>query len=312
MSRETRNIEVPEGLDEERIDLALSRILGFSRASIEKLITAGEVKSGKKTLNKSDRVTAGQRIEVLLPEPPSSEAIPKTPLKDLKVIFEDNDLIVVNKPVGCASHPSPGWTGPTVIGALIAAGHGVTTSGPAERRGIVHRLDATTSGVMAVAKSESAYLIMKDKFRHRDVHKVYHALIQGHLEPASGTIDAPIDRHPKESHKMAVVKDGKMSITHYEVLEYFRGCTLVRVELETGRTHQIRVHFSALRHPLVGDTFYGADPKFASELGIDRPWLHAMELHFNHPITGDALDFHAPYPSDLTDCLTRLRGGVRS
>ncbi len=312
MSRETRNIEVPEGLDEERIDLALSRILGFSRASIEKLITAGEVKSGKKTLNKSDRVTAGQRIEVLLPEPPSSEAIPKTPLKDLKVIFEDNDLIVVNKPVGCASHPSPGWTGPTVIGALIAAGHGVTTSGPAERRGIVHRLDATTSGVMAVAKSESAYLIMKDKFRHRDVHKVYHALIQGHLEPASGTIDAPIDRHPKESHKMAVVKDGKMSITHYEVLEYFRGCTLVRVELETGRTHQIRVHFAALRHPLVGDTFYGADPKFASELGIDRPWLHAMELHFNHPITGDALDFHAPYPSDLTDCLTRLRGGVRS
>ena len=312
MSRETRNIEVPEGLDEERIDLALSRILGFSRASIEKLITAGEVKSGKKTLNKSDRVTAGQRIEVLLPEPPSSEAIPKTPLKDLKVIFEDNDLIVVNKPVGCASHPSPGWTGPTVIGALIAAGHGVTTSGPAERRGIVHRLDATTSGVMAVAKSESAYLIMKDKFRHRDVHKVYHALIQGHLEPASGTIDAPIDRHPKESHKMAVVKDGKMSITHYEVLEYFRGCTLVRVELETGRTHQIRVHFAALRHPLVGDTFYGADPKFASELGIDRPWLHAMELHFNHPITGDALDFLAPYPSDLTDCLTRLRGGVRS
>ncbi|MEN9698516.1 MAG: hypothetical protein RL448_471 [Actinomycetota bacterium] len=312
MSRETRNIEVPEGLDEERIDLALSRILGFSRASIEKLITAGEVKSGKKTLNKSDRVTAGQRIEVLLPEPPSSEAIPKTPLKDLKVIFEDNDLIVVNKPVGCASHPSPGWTGPTVIGALIAAGHGVTTSGPAERRGIVHRLDATTSGVMAVAKSESAYLIMKDKFRHRDVHKVYHALIQGHLEPASGTIDAPIDRHPKESHKMAVVKDGKISITHYEVLEYFRGCTLVRVELETGRTHQIRVHFAALRHPLVGDTFYGADPKFASELGIDRPWLHAMELHFNHPITGDALDFHAPYPSDLTDCLTRLRGGVRS
>ena len=276
MSRETRNIEVPEGLDEERIDLALSRILGFSRASIEKLITAGEVKSGKKTLNKSDRVTAGQRIEVLLPEPPSSEAIPKTPLKDLKVIFEDNDLIVVNKPVGCASHPSPGWTGPTVIGALIAAGHGVTTSGPAERRGIVHRLDATTSGVMAVAKSESAYLIMKDKFRHRDVHKVYHALIQGHLEPASGTIDAPIDRHPKESHKMAVVKDGKISITHYEVLEYFRGCTLVRVELETGRTHQIRVHFAALRHPLVGDTFYGADPKFASELGIDRPWLHAM------------------------------------
>lgn len=312
MSRETRNFEVPEGLENERIDSALSRILGLSRTSAEKLISAGEVKSGKKVFSKSDRVSSGDKIEVIMPEPQSSDPIPKTPLKDLKVIFEDNDLIVVDKPVGCASHPSPGWDGPTVIGALIAAGHGVTTSGPAERRGIVHRLDATTSGVMAVAKSESAYLVMKDKFRQRDVHKVYHALIQGHLEPAEGTIDAPIDRHPKDSHKMAVVKDGKISITHYEVLEYFRGCTLVRVELETGRTHQIRVHFAALRHPLVGDTFYGADPKFAAGLGIDRPWLHAIELHFNHPITGDALDFQAPYPSDLTDSLTRLRDGVRS
>lgn len=311
MNREIKNVEIPDALEGERIDTALARVLGLSRAIVEKLISAGDVKSGRKKLGKSDRVSAGQSIDVLLPEPPSSEIIPKTPLKDLKVIYEDSDLIVVNKPIGCAAHPSPGWTGPTVIGALIAAGHAVTTTGPAERRGIIHRLDATTSGVMAVAKSERAYHVMKDKFRDRDVKKIYHALIQGHLEPSEGTIDAPIDRHPKESHKMAVVKDGKTSITHYQVIEYFRGCTLVKVELETGRTHQIRVHFAALRHPLVGDSFYGADPKFASEIGIDRPWLHAIELRFNHPITGDALEFHAPYPGDLTDSLTRLRDGVR-
>lgn len=307
MERELRVIDIPEGLTGERIDSALSRILGLSRSAIEKLLTSGEVKSGKKTLVKSDRVESGEKIEVLMPLPPSAEAIPKTPLENLKIIFEDDDLVVVDKPIGCASHPSPGWDGPTVIGALIAAGHAVTTSGPAERRGIVHRLDATTSGVMAVAKSERAYHVMKDKFRYRDVKKIYHALVQGHIEPAIGTIDAPLDRHPKDSHKMAVVKDGKPSTTHYEVIEYFRGCTLVKVELETGRTHQIRVHFAALRHPLVGDTFYGADPKLAQELGVTRPWLHALELDFNHPITGDQLTLSAPYPGDLNDCLTRLR-----
>ena len=310
MSRETRNFEVPEGLENERIDSALSRILGLSRSSAEKLISAGEVKSGKKVFSKSDRVSSGDKIEVIMPEPQSSDPIPKTPLKDLKVIFEDNDLIVVDKPVGCASHPSPGWDGPTVIGALIAAGHGVTTSGPAERRGIVHRLDATTSGVMAVAKSESAYLVMKDKFRQRDVHKVYHALIQGHLEPAEGTIDAPIDRHPKDDYKMAVVSSGKPSITHYEVIEYYRSVSLLKVELETGRTHQIRVHMSAIRHPLVGDLTYGADPNLASEIGVNRPWLHAQALEFTHPISGLPISVSAEYPRDLTDSLSRLSDAV--
>jgi 23S rRNA pseudouridine1911/1915/1917 synthase len=294
MMRDLKTILIPEGIEDERVDSVLANLLGLSRASVEKLLNAGEVKLGKKSLAKSDRVHTGQIVDVLLPEPASSEAIPKTPLNDLKIVFEDDDLVVVNKPVGCASHPSPGWAGPTVIGALIASGHTITTSGPPERTGIVHRLDATTSGLMIVAKSERAYHVLKDKFRDRDVVKIYHALAQGHIEPAEGTIDAPIDRHPKDAHKFAVTKEGKKSITHYEVIEYFRGCTLLNIELETGRTHQIRVHFSAIRHPLVGDTIYGADPKFAKEIGITRPWLHA-------------LSFEAEYPSDLTDCLSRLR-----
>jgi 23S rRNA pseudouridine1911/1915/1917 synthase len=163
---------------------------------------------------------------------------------------------------------------------------------------------------MVVAKSDQAYHVLKDAFRERTVEKIYHALIQGHIDPSSGTIDAPIDRHPKEDHRFGVVANGKISITHYEVIEYYRSVSLVQVELETGRTHQIRVHFSALHHPLVGDTTYGADPVLAKSLGMARPWLHALELRFAHPITGAPMSFKAPYPSDLQASLGLLSDAV--
>jgi 23S rRNA pseudouridine1911/1915/1917 synthase len=262
--RESRNVEIPEGLDNERIDSALARILGLSRTVIVKLLDSNEITLGHRVLGKSDKVQSGQLITVLLPEPPSDEAIPPTPLDEMKIVYQDTDLVIVNKPVGCAAHPSPGWTGPTVVGALVAAGIPLSSSGPAERQGIVQRLDVGTSGLMMVAKTEAAYLKLKDMFRNREIKKIYHALAQGHLEPAIGTIDAPIDRHPKEDYKMAVVSDGKPSITHYEVIEYYRSVSLLKVELETGRTHQIRVHMSAIRHPLVGDLTYGADPNLAT------------------------------------------------
>jgi len=224
----------------------------------------------------------------------------------LKVVYDDEFLIVIDKPVGIAAHPSPGWQGATVVGAIFAAGYQLATSGAAERQGVVHRLDVGTSGLMVVAKNEVAYSNLKDQFRDRTVSKVYHALAQGHMDPTVGTIDAPIDRHPREDYRFAVVANGKPSITHYKTLEVFPAVTLLEIELETGRTHQIRVHFSALHHPLVGDLTYGSDPALASRLGITRPWLHAKQLAFDHPASGERLSFNAEYPADLTRSLEVL------
>jgi 23S rRNA pseudouridine1911/1915/1917 synthase len=308
--RELRTLSVPEGVAGERIDSALTRVLGLSRTSVVKLLEDGDITTNGKVMPKSDRVIAGQIIEVLMPAPINSDPIPLTPLEGLSIIYDDNDIVVIDKPVGCAAHPSPGWTGPTVVGALMAAGYSVSTSGPAERQGIVHRLDVGTSGLMIVAKSDQAFHALKDAFRNRTVSKIYHALVQGHMDPSTGTIDAPIDRHPKEDHRFAVVATGKESITHYEVMEFYRAVSMVKIELETGRTHQIRVHFSALHHPLVGDTTYGADPVLGKSLGMSRPWLHAAELSFSHPVTQAKLNFKAPYPSDLTGSLALLSDAV--
>jgi 23S rRNA pseudouridine1911/1915/1917 synthase len=245
-----------------------------------------------------------------MPAPLNQDPIPLTPLVGLTVVYNDDDIVVIDKPVGCAAHPSPGWMGPTVVGALLAAGYTISTSGPAERAGVVHRLDAGTSGLMIIAKTDAAYLKLKEMFRNHEVEKTYHALVQGHMDPSTGTIDAPIDRHPKEDHRFAVVATGKESITHYEVIEYYRSVSLVKVELETGRTHQIRVHFSALSHPLVGDTTYGADPVLGKKMQMSRPWLHALELRFNHPVNGVPLTLRAPYPADLQASLALLSEAV--
>ncbi len=225
------------------------------------------------------------------------------------MVYEDDDLVVVDKPVGVAAHPSPGWTGPTVLGALAAAGVRVSTSGAAERQGIVHRLDVGTSGLMVVAKSEAAYSALKRAFKERTVDKTYHALVQGHPDPSRGTIDAPVGRHPVHDYRWAVVAEGKDSVTHYETIEAFAAASLLEVHLETGRTHQIRVHFSALRHPCVGDLTYGADPTLAARLGLHRQWLHARRLAFDHPVTGERVSFESAYPADLAHALDLVRGG---
>jgi 23S rRNA pseudouridine1911/1915/1917 synthase len=215
------------------------------------------------------------------------------------VAYEDADIIVVDKPVGVAAHPTPGWTGPTVLQGLQAAGHQVATSGAAERQGIVHRLDAGTTGVMVVAKSEHAYRVLKQAFRDRAVDKRYHALVQGHPDPLRGTIDAPIGRHP--------AGDGRPAVTHYDTLEAFRAASLLDVGLETGRTHQIRVHMAAIRHPCAGDRLYGADPVLARKLGLSRQWLHAVSLGFAHPADGRRVEFASPYPADLATAIDILR-----
>ena len=305
-SREVRNLSIPEGLNQERVDAALSRLLGLSRNVIVGLIESGEISKLGKPVGKSDRVVTGDHLEVLMPAAKGEAKLVATPIDGLKVVYDDEYLIVIDKPVGIAAHPSPGWQGATVVGAIFAAGYQLATSGAAERQGVVHRLDVGTSGLMVVAKNEIAYSHLKDQFRERTVSKVYHALVQGHMDPTVGTIDAPIDRHPKEDYRFAVVANGKPSITHYKTLEAFPAVTLLEIELETGRTHQIRVHFSALHHPLVGDLTYGSDPVLAQKLTITRPWLHAKQLAFTHPGSGERLSFNAEYPEDLTRSLALL------
>jgi 23S rRNA pseudouridine1911/1915/1917 synthase len=305
-NREKRNLSIPEGLNQERVDTALSRLLGLSRNVIVGLIEAGEIVKSGTPVGKSDKVLTGDVLEVLLPAAKGEAKLVATPIDGLKVVYDDEYLIVIDKPVGIAAHPSPGWQGATVVGAIFAAGYQLATSGAAERQGVVHRLDVGTSGLMVVAKNEIAYSSLKEQFRQRSVSKVYHALVQGHMDPTVGTIDAPIDRHPREDYRFAVVANGKPSITHYKTLEVFPAVTLLEIELETGRTHQIRVHFSALHHPLVGDQTYGSDPALAQKLKIARPWLHAKQLAFTHPGSGQQISFSSDYPEDLTRSLELL------
>ncbi|ATE58435.1 MULTISPECIES: RluA family pseudouridine synthase [Actinosynnema] len=290
-----------------RVDAGLAKLLGLSRTVIAALAESGDVVLDGRVAGKSDRLVAGSWLELTLPEPERPVQVQAVPVEGMIILHEDDDVIVVDKPVGVAVHPSPGWTGPTVVGGLAAAGVRVSTSGAAERQGVVHRLDVGTTGVMVVAKSEHAYSVLKQAFKERTVEKLYHALVQGHPDPTKGTIDAPIDRHPKHDYKFAVMAGGKPSITHYEVVEAFRAASLLDVHLETGRTHQIRVHFSALKHPCVGDLTYTADPVLAKRLGMSRQWLHARTLGFHHPADGEWVEFTSEYPDDLAHALKLLR-----
>ena len=306
MEREKRAIQIDQAQDGQRVDTALAKVLELSRSVVADLLNAGDVLQGKKPLSKSDRVSAGDRLTVLMPAIYDPLELKETPIDTLEIVYDDDDVVVVNKPVGCAAHASPGWMGPTVVGALLARGYRISTTGPQERQGIVQRLDAGTSGLMLLAKHERSYISMKNQFRDRSIEKVYRTLIQGHIDPVEGSIDAPIGRHPREDYRFAVVADGKASITHYELIEYYQGASLLKVVLETGRTHQIRVHFNALRHPLVGDLAYGGDPVLAARLELKRPWLHAMELSFNQPSSDQRITLNAPLPDDLTRALALL------
>lgn len=302
-----RRLPVPEGLEGERLDAALARMLGLSRTKAADLVAAGSVLVDGTPPAKSDRVKAGSWLDVELPPPLRPVEIIAEPVPGMRVVYDDDDVVVVDKPVGVAAHPSPGWAGLTVVGGLADAGYRISTSGAAERQGVVHRLDVGTSGLMAVAKSERAYSVLKQAFRDRRVDKRYHALVQGHPDPLQGTIDAPIDRHPTHDYKWAVVASGKPSITHYETIEAFRAASLLDITLETGRTHQIRVHMAAVRHPCVGDLTYGADPTLAHRLGLVRQWLHAVRLGFAHPDSGEWLELTSDYPADLAHALDLVR-----
>jgi 23S rRNA pseudouridine1911/1915/1917 synthase len=300
-------LHVPAGLAGERVDAAISRMFGLSRTKAAELVAAGGVTLDGVSPAKSDRVEEGAFLEVVIPPAePAAQVVPEM-VADLRIVYDDDAFVVVDKPVGVAAHPSLGWTGPTVLGHLAGAGFRISTSGVPERRGIVQRLDVGTSGLMVVAKSEHAYSVLKRAFRSRTVDKTYHALVQGHLDPFRGTIDAPIARHPKHDYKFVVRSDGRHSVTHYETLEAHRFASLLEIKLETGRTHQIRVHMSALHHPCVGDLTYGADPVLATRVGLQRQWLHAVRLGFTHPETDQWVEFASVYPADLEHALEAVR-----
>ncbi|AWB86298.1 RluA family pseudouridine synthase [Mycetocola zhujimingii] len=303
---ESRSLPIPDGLDGSRVDAGLAKVLGFSRSFAAEVAEAGGVMIDGRTVDKSDRLRAGSWLEVSWAPRQEPVVVPQI-VSDLSVVYDDDDIIVVDKPTGVAAHPSVGWTGPTVLGALAGAGYSVSTSGATERAGIVHRLDVGTTGLMVVAKSERAYTALKRAFHDREVEKVYHAVVQGHPDPLAGTIDAPIGRHPRHDWKFAITAEGKPSVTHYETLEAFPSASLLEVHLESGRTHQIRVHMAAQRHPCVGDPLYGADPTISARLGLTRQWLHARQLSFTHPGSGEWVTFTSDYPADLQHALDVLR-----
>ncbi len=300
-----RALPVPEGLAGLRVDAALTRLFGLSRTQAAAVADAGAVSVDGRVRGKGDRLAADSWLEVRLPGP-AQAPLPPEPVPGLAVSYLDDDILVVDKPVGVAAHPSPGWTGPTVTDGVAAMGYELASGGGQERQGIVHRLDAGTTGIMVLARSDRAYISLKRAFKERTVDKGYHALVQGHPDPSTGTVDAPIDRHPTHDWRFAVTAGGRPSVTHYSTIEAFRAASLLDITLETGRTHQIRVHMAALRHPCVGDMTYGADPTLAARLGLSRQWLHAVRLGFAHPATGAPVSFTSPYPADLAAALEKL------
>jgi len=309
MGGEFRALPVPEGLEGMRVDAAIAKLFGVSRSVASEMAAEGNVLVDGAAAQKSDRVTAGAMLEVTLPEPKRAPQPVTELVEGLEILYQDADVIAVDKPVGVAAHPTLGWEGPDVVGGLQAMGFTLPDAGPPERQGIVQRLDVGTSGVMIVAASVPAYSVLKRAFKERTVDKTYHALVQGLPDPIEGTIDAPIARHPSAGWKFAVTQDGRPSVTHYSVIEAFRRASLLDIHLETGRTHQIRVHMSSVGHPCVGDPMYGSDPNLAKELGLKRQWLHATKLGFTHPRTGEYMEVASEYPEDLRTALDKVRNG---
>lgn len=297
---------VIEELVDTRLDQFLALVSEVSRSKAVEIIELGQVQVNQKTRDKSYRVQLGDLIDANL-DLPRSELLDIAPKAPLNIIYQDLDLVVIEKPKDIAVHASVGWSGATVVAGLKAQGIMPATSGASERQGIVQRLDVGTTGVMVVALSELAYSKLKDQFRSREIKKTYHALVQGHPDPSEGTIDAPLERMVGQTHKFAVRVGGKPSVTHYRTLESWAHASLLEVSLETGRTHQIRVHMQAIKHPCVGDSLYGADPTLSKKLGLDRQWLHAVELSFIHPLTSEQMTFKSEYPSDLAHALEQLK-----
>ena len=297
----SRLVPAPDALVGKRFDVAVAKMLGISRAKAADLIESGQARVLGRDISKSSTLQAGETVEFDIVEERSE---PEPIAHDMAVVYEDDDVVVVDKPVGVAAHASVGWTGPTVLGSLIDRGVHITSYGAAGRQGIVSRLDVGTSGLMLVCKSDLAYVEMRRQFAEHEVVKTYHALVQGNLKEDKATIEAPIGRAKVSDFRFCVTPAGKEAITHWDVMERFGEATLVSVNLETGRTHQIRVHMASIHHPVAGDPVYGPHNCITS---LHGQCLHAKTLGFIHPITGEHLRFDSELPDYFTRFLTTLR-----
>lgn len=327
------NMPVPEDLVGCRFDVAIAKLRNISRSKASDLISNGTVHIVNRKANKSALLLSSDEIifEDLVSENfvakiyenetskeesqvsnqilnQENQAENQAIEQSMTIAYKDEDIVVVDKPVGMAAHKAQGWCGPTVGEALEKRGIGISaTAGDENRRGIVSRLDAGTSGLMLVCRTDFAYEEMKKQFANHTVKKTYYALVQGNLDKDKATIEAPIGRAKVSDFRFTITPSGKPAITHWDVLERFGQATLASVNLETGRTHQIRVHFTSIGHPLVGDSMYGANPVLAQKLGLTRQWLHSMELTFMHPRTGKVITVKSNYPSDLQHALEAMR-----
>ena len=300
-------IVVPEGTAAQRLDRYLAAALpALSRTRIQGLIADGHVQVRGRAARAALRVGAGQRIDVHIPAPRPSRLTPEH--RPLNVLFEDDDLLVVNKPAGVVMHPAPGHETGTLVHALLGYAPQLAGIGGEERPGIVHRLDKDTSGVLVVAKNERALRAVAGQLRERTAHKEYLAVVVGHPQPVAGTLRLPVGRHPRHRQRMAVVAQGRAATTAYHTIETLAGHAYLRVEPETGRTHQIRVHLAHIGHPVAGDATYG---RGESCPGLERQFLHASRLVIRLPSTGRPTTFAAPLPDDLAAALARLRGTLR-
>ncbi len=296
---------VMENLSPLRIDAALSELLcDFTRSAIARLITEGNVLVNQKAVSKSYKVTKGERVTVLIPDPHPDEALPEN--IPLDIVYEDDDLLVVNKPKGMVVHPAPGnYTGTLVNALLFHCGASLSGIGGVIRPGIVHRIDKDTSGLLMVAKNDKAHVFLAEQIKNHTFTREYATVVYGRVKSLQGSIDAPIGRHPVDRKKQAVTaKNSKNAVTYYTVVEEFRGYTRLQCKLETGRTHQIRVHLAYIGHPVCGDTVYGG--RLAEKSGLQGQCLHAQKLGFIHPTTNKYMEFESPLPQYFTNFLSRL------
>jgi 23S rRNA pseudouridine1911/1915/1917 synthase len=295
-------IEIDEDRAGRRLDVVVAEGAGVSRSRAGELVGAGAVSVGGRVERKSYRVAPGDVIDVA----PADEAAPVAP-EGIRVLYSDEHVLVVEKPAGVVVHTAPGLREGTMVDALVAAGHPLAARAGEDRPGIVHRLDRDVSGVLVVAKTDEAHEALAAAMSRREIERTYAALVVGVPSVDRGKIDAPIARNPRHPTRMAVLPEGRPSVTWFRVIEKFETTSLLEVRLETGRTHQIRTHLAAIGHPVIGDSAYGRDPSIARSLALARPFLHARKLAFAHPISGDRVEVESDLPGDLQRILDVLR-----
>ncbi|MBQ1893025.1 MAG: RluA family pseudouridine synthase [Clostridia bacterium] len=293
---------VPPEKAGQRLDAFIAGETSFSRSAVQRMIDSGDVLLNMKEAPSKAKVKAGDEVSVTPPMPEITDILPQD--IPLDIVYQDADIAVINKPKGMVVHPAAGNPDGTLVNAIMYHIKDLSGIGGEVRPGIVHRIDRMTSGLLVIAKNDNAHVFLSDQLKTHAVSRVYYALCEGNFREDSGTVDAPIARHRTDRKKMAVDPNGRSAVTHWRVLERFGDMTLLRVELETGRTHQIRVHMAYIKHPIVGDEVYG---HAKNSLGIVGQALHAGELRLTHPATGEEMVFTAPLPEEFVNALEKLR-----